>query len=460
MMQRDTPFDSGRLLATLRELPAARVYWVGYSGGADSTALLHAIKEIEPSLNASVRALHINHGLHGDAASWQSHCEKTCLKLGVQIECHSVQISGKSGSGIEAEARRLRYEVVETVLNTGEIFLTAHHRDDQAETLLLNLVRGSGVDGLAGMPVSRPLGQGFIVRPMLDYPVTSLRKYLSDNKCNWLEDPSNEDQSYDRNFVRHSLIPEIEEKWPGAAERMARSTQLCREASIVLAQWADGMLSKRLLHPRILDLAGLDDRNGQSGLLVRRWLKASRAAPMPARVLQELLRQSAHANSQSQVRVAWEGWEIHALRQQLWLQESSTVQPCPKMEWQDGWILNIGGGIGSLEFVNGKTPFPGQLRIAPRQGGELIQLANGNARRPVKDILREAGIPHWLRASIPMVFDQHEVLAIADIAISNTLAKWLAGNQCAWLWQPEDALLKFAHQQHKFKAVDGIRTTR
>ncbi len=454
MSQKNLPFNPERLLNVLQQFPSSPVYRVGYSGGADSTALLCALHELKPALAADIKALHVNHGLHPDSDAWQSHCEAFCRKLGIELQVRRICVNRNSGSGLEAEARRMRYGVVEETLRAGELFLTAHHRDDQAETLLLNLIRGSGVDGLAAMPQTRTLGRGLLARPLLEFTMQSLRQYLLHRDLEWLEDPSNLDQSHDRNYVRQRLIPELEKRWPGVSERIVRSARHCRDVSSTLAMWADDRMAGCLPHRRVLDLSSLDCNASEFRFLVRRWVHINQAPPLPARRLEALSDQSLHASTRSQVCAEWEGWVIHQFRNRLWLQPQSTISTCPEMQWDKPGPLDLGPSIGSIEFQSVIDLPPGPVRVKARRGGERIHTRSSGHHRDVKDILREAGIPPWLRPSVPLLYTQENMLAVADLVISTTLDKWLKKNRSRLAWQPSDPMLQFMHSQCKNEAVD------
>ena len=171
MSNRPSAFTAERLLHILRSFPQVNSYIVGFSGGADSTALLHAVNTLKDRLQVPFKAVHVNHGLHDHADTWQQECETFCREHDIELVCLAVYPRRNSGKGLEAEARQLRYDAICTRISDGDCLLTAHHADDQAETLLLNLMRGSGVDGLSSMPESRPLGKGLLLRPLLGFRV-------------------------------------------------------------------------------------------------------------------------------------------------------------------------------------------------------------------------------------------------------------------------------------------------
>ncbi len=454
MPRKNSAFSPERLLEILQKFPSSPVYWVGYSGGADSTALLWALHELKPALAADIKALHVNHGLHPDSGAWQAHCELCCRTLGIELLVRRIRVNPNSGSGLEAEARRMRYGAVRKTLREGELFLTAHHRDDQAETLLLNLVRGSGVDGLAAMPVTRKLSQGLLARPLLEFTMQSLRRYLVDRDLEWLEDPGNLDQSHDRNYLRQQIIPALEKRWPGVSERIVYSAQHCRDASSTLAIWADERLAGRLPHKRVLDLASLGDDETEFIFLVRRWLTINHAPPLPSRRLKALCYQSLHASTRSRVCTEWQGWVIHQFKNQLWLQPHTTISKCPEMQWDKPGPLDLGPSIGIIEFQSSMDLPPGPIRVNTRLGGERIHICSSGHHKNVKDILREAGIPPWLRPSVPLLYTQENMLAVGDLVISTCLDKWLDKNQSRLSWQPTDPLLRFVHSQCQNEAVD------
>ena len=446
-------FNAQGLAAALTALPSSQCYWVGYSGGADSTALLTALFELKESLNINIMALHVNHGLHPASNQWQDHCERYCKSLGIHLETRRISPEPQSGEGLEAEARRLRYRIVAELLGSNEIFLTAHHLNDQAETLLLNLMRGSGVDGLAGMPKNRSLGNGQLARPLLEFRMESLKEYLVERGINWIEDPSNANMDYDRNFIRHELITAIEKRWPGANEQLANSAVLCREASTVLGKWAQNKLESSLPHLQVLDLSHINGRDEEFRMLIRQWLRMNRAPSLPGKRLVELCEQSAHASSQSRLSIEWQGWEIRQYRHCLWLQEPNHPTPLIDNSWKEPTRLRLGTNSGTIEFTgSGKLP-RAELTVRARSGGDSL-LMPGPCRRKVKDLLRESGFPPWLRAFVPVVAAGDEVLAVGDLFLSVQLQDWQASEHTRLIWQPELPLLRFCRDRFHAGAVD------
>jgi tRNA(Ile)-lysidine synthase len=450
------PFSPERLLKTLRGLPATHAYRVAYSGGADSTALLHALHAVEDRLDAGISALHVNHGLHPDCNAWQARCERFCDALGIHIECVQIAPDRDAGTGLEADARRLRYGAAEARLRTGEMLLTAHHSDDQAETVLLNLMRGSGVDGLAGMPRLRPLGKGWLARPLLQFDGAALRRYLENCRIDWIEDESNRDDAYDRNYLRNRLMPLLANRWRRAAEKIALSASHCREASQLLDQLADDFLGRHQPHPRVLDCAALPSKEpAMFKLVVRRWLQHRGASPLPARRIEELSRQLAAASAEHHIGVAWADWTMHYYRGHLWLQAKADMTPCPTLAWRGAAALDLGPVVGRLEIEPLTERLPDGWQVAPRRPGAAIR-SKGGGHRSVKQLLQEARIPPWLRSSVPVIWVADEAVALGDWVVAPMLREWLDRRDAAIRWRPREPVLKYVRKAARAGPVDPV----
>lgn len=458
-MSRPERFDPDHLRCELKTLPATPCYWVGFSGGADSTALLHALLELRGEFKAEVRAVHVNHGLQRDAGGWERQCKAWCEQRDLDLHTEQVSLVERSKLGIEAEARRLRYAVIERLLGPGHLFLTAHHREDQAETVLLNLMRASGVDGLAGMPRTRPLGQGRLARPLLDYPMASLRRYLENEGVAWIEDPSNTDATLDRNFLRHQVLPLLEQRWPGAASRLAQSAGYCRQAAIAVERLVREQLKGMLPHRRILALQATPDEALDFALLVRQWLKLNQVPSLPATRLAELRRQLTGAERGSGAAVAWPGGSIRHFDHCLWLEpQREEVRQPQSSEWSGQAALDLGEIAGTVEFKPAPPLAHSDWAIRFRQGGEKIQLAPDGTHRELKDLLREWRIPPWMRSSVPLLYQGAKLVAIGDLALDRTFGAKLRENGVAYEWTPADALLEFARRRALEHDIDPVRS--
>jgi len=234
-----TTFTSDYLLQQLRRHPdTVPCFHVAYSGGLDSHALLHALCAVRDQLDVRIAALHVHHGLQAEADHWERHCRQVCAALDVDFTVLSVDARAGRGESPEAAARSARYGAITAWLPARHCLLTAQHQDDQAETLLLQLLRGSGVSGMAAMPETGPCGAGIQLRPLLGVTRAALQDYARQHGLVWIEDPSNSDTAFDRNFLRQRVMPVLRERWPAASSSLSRSAAHCAAASELLAQQA------------------------------------------------------------------------------------------------------------------------------------------------------------------------------------------------------------------------------
>ena len=228
-------FSPDHLLQQLHRHGIPPSYQVAFSGGLDSLVLLHALCALRGRLAAGVAAVHVHHGLHSDADEWDAHCQQVCDELGVAYTLLRVDGRPATGESPEAAARDARYRALAEWLPAGHCLLTAQHQDDQAETLLLQLLRGSGVSGLAAMPVMTGLGAGHHLRPLLEMTRPALHHYATAHALRWIEDPSNQSSAYDRKYLRHQVLPRLRERWPAVSSSLSRSAAHCAEASALLS---------------------------------------------------------------------------------------------------------------------------------------------------------------------------------------------------------------------------------
>ena len=310
-------FTAERLLQRLAELHAGVVpnrYVVAFSGGLDSTVLLHALASLRERQPVPLIAVHCNHGLQPDAADWENHCERFAHRLGVTFILRRLVISPGDRRGIEAAARDARYASLRDVMSDGDTVLSAHHEDDQAETLVLNLLRGSGAGGVAGIGAMQRFGPGRLCRPLLDVPRSDLLRYATDAALDWVEDPSNVDTRFDRNWLRQEIMPRFEARWPGAAAGLRRSASLASETRELLNELADLDLARvgrppgepdRLDVPGLRSLSAARQRN-----VLRRAIARCGLPPAPARRLVEAVESLLPASPDAQPLVRWPGTEL------------------------------------------------------------------------------------------------------------------------------------------------------
>ncbi|SFB97107.1 tRNA(Ile)-lysidine synthase [Marinospirillum celere] len=396
---------------------------VALSGGLDSRVLLEAARQLQRQTQPfQLRALHIHHGLSPQADSWADFCQHLCQQHEIPLTCVKVNPQDQPGASLEARARQARYQVFSEHLQSGELLLQAHHRKDQAETLLLRLLRGAGTQGLSSIPATRPLGQGHLLRPFLTIPRETLEAFAQNHQLQWIEDESNQQDHFDRNYLRLKILPQLTERFPAAEKNLALSAQLASEAQQLHQDLAELDLCKTqtasgdcLDVPAILELPNYRRTN-----LLRFWLH-QRQLPLPGMHLWQPLEQLLIAREDAQPLVEWgeTGKRIQARRFQnhLYIEAASHFLPLPK-NWQATWNnqppLTTPCGLINLQLRNTQTgETPSELQVTARQGGEKIRLPN-RGTRDVKRLLQERNLPPWQRQQLPFIWHQGQLIAVGD----------------------------------------------
>jgi len=309
---------------------------VGFSGGLDSTVLLHRLRlwrEQEPDVQ--IRAIHVHHGLSSNADRWVAHCESLCEAWHIPLIVERVTLHDE-GLGTEAQARKARYLAFEKVLQAGEALVTAQHLDDQCETFLLALKRGSGPAGLSAMPVRTEFAGTQLIRPLLGETRTSLETWAKDYNLCWIEDESNQDDSYDRNFLRLRVLPLLSERWPHFADATARSAALCAEQESLLDELLTEELASVISTEGALKIEPLEAMSVvRRAALLRRWL-AAHDAQMPSRtMLNRIWEEVALAREDATPRLHLGGFEVRRFKGELWWVKCQPSMADQIIEWRD-----------------------------------------------------------------------------------------------------------------------------
>jgi tRNA(Ile)-lysidine synthase len=402
----------------LRRFPPASRLIVAYSGGLDSHVLLHAASLLRGADFPELRAIHVHHGLAPRADAWTAHCEAVCAALGVPLEVIRVDARAETGESPEAAARAARYRALEAALTPGDGLLTAHHRRDQAETLLLQLLRGAGPAGLAAMPRWQPLGAGWHGRPLLDLSRERLEAHARAHGLVWIEDESNLDIRFDRNLLRQEVMPRLRERWPALDEMLARAASHQAEALGLLGELARQDLEDlRGGPPGTLSVSALTRlRPARRRNALRFWLM-DKGLPLPSMArLQSVLDDVLTAAPDAMPRVAWEGGEIRRYRDALYaMPPLAPHDPAQRLPWDGRGPLAIDalGLVLTPEWLQGQgvVPEAGEtLTVAFRRGGETMRVRDRT--RELKKLMQERGIPPWERERVPLVFRGEELVAV------------------------------------------------
>ena len=436
MSMADYPWLPRGTLARAGEAPLL----VALSGGLDSSVLLHALAQLPEVRQQGLRAVHVNHRLHAAADRWAEHCGNYCASIGVAVSILEVDVDRDGGEGLEAAARDARYAAIAGLLDEAEVLVTAHHRDDQAETFLLRALRGSGVDGLAAMRPWRPFAAGRHWRPLLEVPRQALHAYAQAHSVPWLEDPSNEDARHDRNFLRQRVLPLLRERWPQADASFARSATLSADAAELLGtEDARALAQVRCLDPQALSVRGLLELPAaRRARVLRRWIEALGLPPLPAEGIAQIEAHLLPARADARARFEWRDAVIERWRDLLHAQRWRAPLPSGwNVEWDGNGPLALPGG-GSLRLL-GATALPSPVRISSRVGGERILLPGRTQSHTLKNVLQSLGIPPWERELLPLACDPEQgLLAIGDLAYSALFDAWLRDSGARLEWRRED----------------------
>lgn len=407
------PFSVQAVQAILQQYPPVRRWVVAYSGGLDSHVLLHVLAQLRERLQpAPLQAVHIDHGLHPDSAQWQLHCAQQCQALGVPLQSERVTIEIGTGQSLEALAREQRYQALQRVMMPGDCILNAHHRTDQAETLLLQLLRGAGIAGLAAMPAHTVFGIGWLARPLLNYDRTALLAYARRERLQWLEDPSNSDTGFDRNYLRQHIMPSLRQRWPACDKTIARSAAHCASATQVLGQcaeqWSQQVHGQQRNTLSVSKLASLSVPQQQ--LTLRHWI-AQQGYPTPSQIQLAQIQQQMQAQASATTVIHWAGVELRRYRDDLFLLKPLAAVPVNPIPWDVQAPLEIpdlqirlvarpalGRGLAVAQLAMAS------VAIGFRQGGESLRPAGRGCTKTLKQLMQEAGIPPWQRERIPLLF--------------------------------------------------------
>ncbi len=406
-------------------------YVIAFSGGVDSLVLLHALASRRARHGRKVACLHVDHQLDPASPDWAYFCREVARGLEVDVDILRVDVERQGGQGLEAAARSARYDALSRRVHKGDWLLSAHHQDDQAETLLLALLRGSGPLGVAAMPGIRRFGDAWLARPLLGVTRAELETYARREGLDWIEDPSNADDGPDRNFLRLEILPRLEARFQGTSSRLARSSELAGEAQALLDELAAVDLAAAGGEPGRLSLdavAGLSTARRRN--LIRFAIRRLGLALPPAARLDELATTLIEAGEDTQPLVEWPGGRARRYRNELYLDGGrGAPMDIDGMPLMPGRPLALGAGLGRLELEEGagtglsEAVLARGLTVQTRRGGERFQPLNHKHTKKLKKLLQEEGVVPWMRDRIPLVYAGDELVAVGDL--------WLADSACS-----------------------------
>lgn len=419
------------LEAFLSQHEKSHRYWLGLSGGLDSTVLAHLASLAQEQGSAyRFKLVHVHHGLHPNADQWVEYCHNLALSFKLELRTLNVSAHPKPGESPEAAARKARYEALSNIMKSGDSLLTAHHQDDQTETLLLQLLRGSGLRGLASMPESKVFGPGHLMRPLLSVSRQEIEHYARTHQLEWIDDPSNENTSFDRNFLRHTVIPKLRERWPSLGDAMGRSAHHCAEGLKLLNAHTEADLNQLLSSgpDQAISISGLRTHTKEKQKwLLKAWIEQQGLRQPNTRILDHVLLDCLGAGPEQSPLVRWQEGEFRRYRDHLYLLPQHVTLPLHwEREWVDQRPFHLPDPLGTLEIKSGvpgisrKLFEQGPRFIRFRKGGEKLKLDGRVGRHELRKLYQEAGIPPWIREWIPLIYIGEDLVAVGDLWVDES----------------------------------------
>ncbi|RLV59833.1 tRNA lysidine(34) synthetase TilS [Parashewanella curva] len=416
---------------------------LGYSGGVDSEVLaflLSQLKQSQPQL--SVKLVYINHGLSCFADDWQKHCEQRAIQYQLPFVAKSVKVKQGSRLSLEAEARKARYQALLEEMHSGDILLTAHHQDDQLETLLLALKRGQGPKGLSGMAPVQVIEKEVIqYRPLLNLSKSAIQELAQQHKISHIEDDSNQDDSFDRNFLRLNIIPALKKRWTSIATTGSRTAELCGEQQALLDEVVGEKLTSYLADSpyaeKVLTLAGFNELSRPWQRQIFRAFIAFIKLPIPSRVqLDEILDQVLNAKSDASVELNVSGLTIRRYQGQVFAFASAqldnklpqsivlgTQAELAEKDYQvalaDGRVLQLSEILNQVQLSE-SAPLSIRFNLA---GSTQCHPHFRHKSRALKKLWQELKVPPWERAKVPMLFINGKFVSAVNLWIEKDYFK-------------------------------------
>ncbi len=421
-----------RVEAVLRQRVAAgQELLLGLSGGVDSVVLLDLLARLRGSLGFRLSALHVNHRINPAAGQWAAFCERLCRARDVPLEQVAVEVRRRPGESLEAAAREARYRAFRG--RRADFVVLAHHLDDQAETLLLQLLRGAGLKGMSAMPEAGAPAPGAppeaprpaLLRPLLEVPRATLEAYARENGLSWVEDVSNLDLAFDRNYLRHRVFPILEKRFPAYRKTFHRASRHLAEAAQLLDQLARMDAAHAVAGGR-LDVDALRALGAARAKNLLRCYLEGRGLLMPsARRLDEVLRQLEDARPDARVRIALGEYEMCRFKGQAYLQRKAAPPAdglCRPWQGEEALELPGLGGILRFEAVTGagislESLAGGPVTVRSRRGGERMRPDCKRPERTLKNLFQEAELPPWRRQALPLLFCAERLVCAPGIGV-------------------------------------------
>ncbi len=436
-------------ISTLKSCPATGKFWIACSGGMDSSVLLHLFYSSKSQVNKPIEVIYVNHGLYKNSVDWGDFCKEQCQRYEIPFTQLDISEKCPKGISIEAWAREKRYSLIAQTMNKNDVLFTAHHQDDQVETFFLQALRGAGPRGLASMPTIKKIANGFHVRPLLHYKRSEIQCYANNNSLVWHDDNSNSDTRYDRNYLRHKILPEIEERWPAYRETISRMINHQKEYKTVLDEIAYSDM-KRALHNNVslnLDVIQKLSIERQKNLIFI-WLDEMNLDSPGSKHMEHIISDLVCSTSDKLPCVNWKDIEVRRYKNLLYASKTMNEHDVNiELDWNIHSPLSIldetliakpenGKGISKANTMNAK------FVIRYRQGGEKIHPDNYSHSKTVKQLFQECGVLPWLRDRVPLVYINEKLAVIPGFCIDKSYSAAIDESSWDIQWSGYDKVIQ------------------
>jgi tRNA(Ile)-lysidine synthase len=427
-------FSPARLSSTLEELLDQRSsaqLCVAFSGGLDSVVLLNALVQLRDHDGRwKLRAVHVNHQLQPDSGEWAQQCEGWCQQLQVDCKVLTVSVKETQAQGLEAAARRARYSALQDELKPEEFLFTAHHADDQLETILIAMMRGAGLNGLAAMPTIARFGRAWHARPLLNFTRDSLQKWAHAKSLLYIDDPTNSHTHFDRNFLRHEIIARLKQRWPAAAVTGARAAHHLSDAKLLMDEYVAQDYSKACeANALVVDVLQQWPPLRRRAV-IRYWLQQHDVLMPSTQTMHALEHDMLHSAVDRVPCTRWSGCAVHRFKGRLHLDTNHRSERVGDvLHWDPSQAISLPSGLGTLRLTEAANEadlaqsldpgkLPSRLVVRFRQGGERIQLPHEDFHRQLKTLMQAANIFPWWRGRVPLIYAGDQLVAIAGMWVS------------------------------------------
>jgi tRNA(Ile)-lysidine synthase len=445
-----TSLSKDNFLSKINNFPGSRKYWIAFSGGMDSSVLLHLFYLNKDEIKQDIEVLYVNHGLQKESSKWGDFCEEQCRLYGLTFTQLLIKEDCPKGVSVEAWAREKRYSIIEEVMNESDVLFTAHHQDDQVETFFMQALRGAGARGLASMPIVKLVNDVFHSRPLLNYSREILQRFAEENNLIWQDDESNMDCRYDRNYIRHKIIPVVEERWPSYRETISRLINHQQEYKVLL----DDLASNDLDHTQhnesmVLDLEKIkclsDERQKN---LILYWLSKSKLDLPGSRNLAQIILDIICSPVDKSPCVTWKNTEVRRYKNLLYASKKTQEHDITvELTWKPEQALNVlnetltakpGNGKGISKLKTKDADFV----IRYRRGGEKIHPNNMEHLKTVKQLFQEKSVIPWLRDRIPLVYINEKLAVIPGFCVDKSFSANLDEPSWDICWSGFDSVVQ------------------